>query len=101
MPEDEDDDALAWARAAILMAEGGPNYSGNTSAYWFDADAFYELVHGAGDRPVRELIERLDGCTGGKAGEIASRFLQRPCASLTRRRDDAIARSRARDDRRQ
>ena len=33
---------------------------------------------------MRELIEKFDGCTGGKAGEIASQFLQRPCASLTR-----------------
>ena len=35
-------------------------------------------------RPVRDLIANLDGCTGAKAGVIASDFLQRPCASLTR-----------------
>lgn len=79
-----DPDALLWAEQAILMADGGPGYSGKSSAHWFDADAFYELVHCSGARPVRDLVANLDGCTGAKAGTIASDFLQRPCASLTR-----------------
>ena len=80
----KDPDALLWADMAILMAEGGTGYSGKSSAHWFDADAFYELIHCSGARPVRDLIANLDGCTGAKAGVIASDFLQRPCASLTR-----------------
>ena len=90
MPQDAN--ARAWAAGAITMAEGGAGYSGNTSAYWFDADAFYELVHGAGERPVRALIEKFDGCSGAKAGEIAVEFLQRSCGSLTRNETTRVLR---------
>ena len=76
--------ALLWADRRLTMADGGAGYSGKSSAHWFDADAFYELVHCSGARPVRDLIANLDGCTGAKAGAIASDFLQRPCDSLTR-----------------
>jgi hypothetical protein len=41
-------------------------------AYWYDSAQFHDLLYGAGARPVRELIARLDGCTGAKAGEIVS-----------------------------
>jgi hypothetical protein len=80
----DDDDALLWAEQAIAMAKGGEGYSGKPSPHWFDADAFYELVHASGDRKVRDLIANLDGCSGGKAGEIASGFPQRSCNSMTR-----------------
>lgn len=76
--------ALLWAEQAINMADGGAGYSGKSSAHWFDGDAFYELIHCSGARPVRDLVANLDGCTGAKAGAVASAFLQRPCASLTR-----------------
>ena len=79
-----DPSALLWAHQAINMADGGAGYAGKSSAHWFDADAFYELVHCSGARPVRDLIANLDGCTGAKAGAIASDFLQRSCDSLTR-----------------
>lgn len=81
MPEDEN--ALGWARWAIAMAKGGPTYVGNSSAYWFDRDSFFELVHGAEGRSVRSLVERLDGCSGAKAAEVAAAFMQRSCVSLT------------------
>jgi hypothetical protein len=79
----QDHAALGWARAAIEMG-GYDAYAGKSSAHWFDADAFYELVHCSGSRLVRDLIANLDGCSGGKAGEVASAFLGRSCASLTR-----------------
>ena len=80
----EDHAALGWARAAIEKAGYDAGYAGKSSAHWFDADAFYELVHCSGSRLVRDLIANLDGCSGGKAGEVASAFLGRSCASLTR-----------------
>ena len=83
-------DALLWAEQAINMADGGAGYSGKSSAHWFDADAFYELVHCSGSRPVRDLVANLDGCTGAKAGEIARDFLQRPCASLMREESTSL-----------
>lgn len=78
--------ALAWAAEAALMAQGD-DYNGKTSPHWYDTDSFFELLMAAGARPVRDLIASLDGCTGGKAGEIAKLYLGRCCDSLTR--DDA------------
>lgn len=76
--------ALEWAELAISMAGGGESYTGRPSSWWYDADAFYELLQGAGDRLLREFVERLDGCTGGKAGRITKAFKGSPCRSLTR-----------------
>jgi hypothetical protein len=59
---------LSWAIDAIRLA--GRSYHGNTSPWWYDAPQFHELLYASGDRPVRELISRLDGCAGAKAGEI-------------------------------
>ena len=33
---------------------------------------FIELLYAGGDIPVRELVAQLDGCSGGKAGEIVA-----------------------------
>jgi len=85
----KDDAALAWALDAINMAKGDAGYVGKSSVHWFDADAFYELVHCSGDRPVRDLVANLDGCTGAKAGEVASAFLGRSW-SLTRGETTAL-----------
>jgi hypothetical protein len=79
-----DSHALVWANAAIAMAKGGSQYGGKTSPYWYDPDHFFELLQAAGDRPVRDLIANLDGCTGARAGEIAADFKNTPCNSLSR-----------------
>jgi hypothetical protein len=81
----KDSYAMLWATQAIAMAEGGAGYSGAPSPYWFDASAFHELVNAAGERKVRDLIASFDGCTGAKAGKIASRFLQCSCGYLSRK----------------
>ncbi len=78
-----DTTALYWAERAIQLAKGD-SYRGKTSPFWYDADAFFELLQAAGDRPVRELIAEFDGCSGAKAGKIAAPFLSRFCVSLTR-----------------
>ncbi|MGE3361698.1 MAG: hypothetical protein AB7O92_34190 [Acidimicrobiia bacterium] len=62
---------LDLARRADLLA-CGVRYKGRTSAFWFDADSFYELCGAAGGRSVRELVSSFDGCTGRKAGALAA-----------------------------
>ena len=50
------------------------------------ARPFHDLLLAHGDQPVRNLIAQLEGCSGGKAGEIvAAAGLDRmACASVTR-----------------
>jgi hypothetical protein len=66
-----DTHALAWAILAAGLAQGG-GYAGKSSPWWYDASQFQEVLYAAGTRPVRDLIASLDGCTGGKAGEIVA-----------------------------
>jgi Histidine kinase-, DNA gyrase B-, and HSP90-like ATPase len=66
----QDPRALYWAQTACLMSESGETYSGGSSAWWYDATQFHELLTACGSTPVRELISHLDGCTGAKAGRI-------------------------------
>jgi hypothetical protein len=40
------------------------------SPWWYDTTQFHELLTASGTTLVRDLISSLDGCTGGKAGEI-------------------------------
>jgi hypothetical protein len=67
-----DDNAMAWARAAVAMARMGQTYAGKSSPWWYDVPQFHELLSASGDTPVRELIAQLDGCTGARAGEIVT-----------------------------
>jgi hypothetical protein len=69
LPDDEH--ALAWATLAADLAQGG-GYTGKSSPWWYDASQFREVLYAAGARPVRDLVASLDGCTGGKAGEIVA-----------------------------
>ena len=63
--------ALDWADVAIRMARG-ETYTGKSSPHWYDAPQFHELLLASGDRPVRDLVENLDGCAGAKADEIVT-----------------------------
>jgi hypothetical protein len=76
--------ALAWAEAAIRMASGSPGYTGKSSPWWYDGDHFFELLQAAGNRPVRDLVASLDGCTGAKAGKITAAFKNTACHALSR-----------------
>jgi hypothetical protein len=66
-----DADALHWAHLAIRLARGGA-YAGKSSPWWYDLPQFHELLSASGGVPVRALIESLDGCAGGRAGEIVA-----------------------------
>jgi hypothetical protein len=70
VPKDQHD--LSWARAACHMAAAGDAkfYSGASSPWWYDVVQFHELLTACGATPVRELISRLDGCKGARAGTI-------------------------------
>jgi hypothetical protein len=67
-----DPDPFAWVRLAHAVAGCGQPYSGRSSPFWYDAAQFQELLLACGDQPVRSLIAQLDGCTGGKAGDIVA-----------------------------
>lgn len=64
-----DSQTLYWAGIARRLASAGENYKGLTSAYWYDAAQFHELLL-ASTQPVRTLVAQLDGCSGATAGEI-------------------------------
>ena len=68
----EDNTALSWAQAAIMLARSGKTFIGKSSPYWYDLPQFHELLSASGNRLVRDLIANLDGCTGGRAGEIVA-----------------------------
>ena len=64
-----------WADRAIFLAGKGKPYKGKTSPWWYPEKTFLELCRSAADGvTVRRLVERFDGCTGRKAGEIAGPF---------------------------
>jgi hypothetical protein len=67
-----DPEPFAWVRAAQSVAGAGESYRGRSSPFWYDAAQFHELLLACGAQPVRALVARLDGCTGGKAGEIVA-----------------------------
>ena len=95
----EDENALYWAKVAIRMAHGQA-YAGRSSPYWYDVPQFHELLSASGTAPVRELVANLDGCTGGRAGEITAeaRLGRVACGNVSRKQAEhllAVARSNA------
>jgi hypothetical protein len=84
-----DDEALMWARSADAMANEGSTYEGKTSPHWYDPVQFQELLLAYGSSPLRGLIAQLDGCSGGKAGEIVS------AAGLDRATCESVSRQQA------
>jgi hypothetical protein len=61
-----------WGDLACRLAQCGTQYAGKSSPWWYDVDQFAELLFASGNRPVRDLIANLDGCSGAKAGEIVA-----------------------------
>jgi hypothetical protein len=87
-----DEDTLGWARGAIAVAEvdGQTYYRGNTSAWWYDSDSFYELTQAADRWTVRELVAQFAGCSGVKAGKLTTGLTGRLCKSLTRQEAESL-----------
>jgi len=86
-----DNDPLAWVRAALAMAEG-ETYDGKTSPWWYDPVQFHEVLLAHGAQPLRSLIAQLDGCSGGTAGEIvtAAGLDRMTCESVSRKQATAL-----------
>ncbi|KJD42489.1 hypothetical protein QD47_27955 [Paenibacillus terrae] len=72
---------LKWAESAIHFNQG-EEYKGRTSGYWYTSEAFYELCQGY-TGSVRELVAEFDGCTGTKAGKVASDYKSKVVQSLS------------------
>ena len=95
-----DGNALFWAQLARRSwRERDEPTAGRSSPWWYDAAQFHELLYASGDRPVRELIASLDGCTGAKAGEIvaAARLGRALCKDVTRDAGSKAVGGRARE----
>lgn len=84
-----DRNALSWAENAQKLAGVGDDYKGLTSAYWYDAAQFHELLLACGAQPVRSLVVQFDGCSGGTAGKIVA------AAGLSRIDCEAVSRDQA------
>jgi len=54
------EDPLWMARLAIKM-RGVSRFEGKTSPHWYDSDSFFELLQGAGDWVLRDLLTNFDG----------------------------------------
>jgi hypothetical protein len=80
------DKALQLAKWAIAFAGHGRTYAGNTSAYWYDSDSFFELLQAADARTVRELVTDFEGCS--RAGLSGKRG--RACSELSRKEADKL-----------
>jgi hypothetical protein len=82
-----DDHDLINAEAAIELAHvAGPAYSRRPSPNWLDANHLFETFATIEpqDATVRQVIERLDGCTGAMAGKLALPFgKNRLCRDLS------------------
>jgi hypothetical protein len=84
LPRD-DDEPLEWIELASKAVQG-ESYEGKSSPSWYDGAQFHELLLAAGAQPVRSLIAQLDGCSGGKAGEIvaAAGLERKACNEVSR-----------------
>ena len=80
-----DTNPFAWAKAACAIADQGKLYDGKSSPHWYDPVHFHELLLAHGGQPLRALIAQLDGCTGGRAGEVVN------AAGLAGRNCDAVS----------
>ena len=87
-----DGNVLVWSHLALSIADRGTQYAGRSSPHWYGPATFHELLYASGERPVRDLIANLDGCTGGKAGDIVAeaKLGRAVCNAVTREQADAL-----------
>jgi hypothetical protein len=57
----EDPDFLEWAQTAIDAAGQKPIYARKTSLWFYDSDAFFEMLKAAGTRTVQDVLADFDG----------------------------------------
>jgi hypothetical protein len=89
LPRQENEWVLAKLAANFNFAL---TYQGDTSAYWYDSDTFYELCLAAGDMSLSQLIGMFDGCgpntyAGRQVRELCKNYR---CSDITRETADII-----------
>jgi hypothetical protein len=75
-------DRFVWAKQCQILAQGEPPLK-RSSALWYDSRSFWHLLRAARGRTVREEVEKLEGCSGAKAGRLLSEYKERPAESVT------------------
>jgi hypothetical protein len=85
-------DALEWADQAILLAESQSCYTGQSSVFWYDEDALFELFQATCSCTVREMIQNFRGCGEPKAGILAAPYKGRLANELNRSETDNLLR---------
>lgn len=76
------DTDLRFGRRAALLASGGASYSGKASAWWFDQEAFSELLRARATATVRDVVASLDGLTHRNSGAVAAAYRGRRAGDL-------------------
>lgn len=79
---------LQWGQDAITYKHG-TKYKGKTSPHWYTSESFFELVNSF-QGSIRELVTMFDGCTGAKAGVIASNYKGLKAGELTQTQTEEI-----------
>jgi hypothetical protein len=91
LPKGRDD----WHYAKLAADFGfAMRYEGRTSAWWYDSDAFYELLQAAGPRAIKDLIQHFDGFgTIGSNAFLTAMIadgMPNSCNALTREQADLL-----------
>jgi hypothetical protein len=73
---------LYWAKQAIVAAGTEPIYAGKTSPWWYESDAFFELLKAAGSRMLCDLLAQDFDVADDMIDRIKKRF-SGTAASLT------------------
>ena len=61
---------LSWSEFAISIADLGTSYTGKTSPWWYDEDAFFELIF-SNRAPLADLLKLFHKVSPKDAKEIA------------------------------
>lgn len=64
-------DLLNWSEFAISIADLGTSYTGKTSPWWYDEDAFFELLFSS-RAPLEDLLKMFHKVTPRDAKDIAA-----------------------------
>lgn len=66
-------DILSWSEFSISVADLGTVYSGKTSPWWYDEDAFFELLF-SNRAPMADLLKMFHKVSARDAKEMADLF---------------------------
>lgn len=65
-------DSLTMSETAINMAGLGDVYTGKTSPWWYEEEAFFEMFAASGNRPVENILELFHDIKPGYARDLAN-----------------------------